>query len=355
MTKITLRPGDYVRTEGMTEEQYHAVAKAFMAAGAEHGEYGCATARGDFALLGWGAASGKICHWNKPGSFGGEGDELTIDQILGTEPDADGWIEWHGGECPVEKGVLVDVRYRDGVEGLAMPALKEDPRHESGRLCMEWGRKGYRSDIIAYRIHQPEQEQAPMTIEQLLAKANKHAAKAAKHEAKRHALFLQAAEMVPEGYALREKVGGEMVMTELCDLFFLLQSAEEAGESGHPSEVMRKLGIPFQWAEPMPVADRWRFNRCAIPVGMELPSYLESVRGKGEGQDMTDPANWKAGDVVESTRKVLNVFSEGVAYVLASDPDAEEGEEWMVKIHKDDQGDECYSDCTYFRWISRPQ
>ena len=26
----------------------------------------------------------------------------------------DGWIEWGGGECPVEEGTLVDVRFRDG-------------------------------------------------------------------------------------------------------------------------------------------------------------------------------------------------------------------------------------------------
>lgn len=36
---ITLRPGDYVSTEGVTEDQYHAVAKAFMAAGAKSAEY----------------------------------------------------------------------------------------------------------------------------------------------------------------------------------------------------------------------------------------------------------------------------------------------------------------------------
>lgn len=37
--RVALRPGDYVSTEGMTEEQYHAVAEAFMAAGAKEGEY----------------------------------------------------------------------------------------------------------------------------------------------------------------------------------------------------------------------------------------------------------------------------------------------------------------------------
>lgn len=37
--RITLRSGDYVATKGMTEDEYHAVARAFVEAGAEEGEY----------------------------------------------------------------------------------------------------------------------------------------------------------------------------------------------------------------------------------------------------------------------------------------------------------------------------
>lgn len=48
---IKLQPGDYVSTEGMTEEQYHAVCKAFMDAGAESGEYGKPIS--DWGYIGW--------------------------------------------------------------------------------------------------------------------------------------------------------------------------------------------------------------------------------------------------------------------------------------------------------------
>jgi len=37
--KITPREGDYVKLEGMTIEQYHAVAKVFIDAGFAAGEY----------------------------------------------------------------------------------------------------------------------------------------------------------------------------------------------------------------------------------------------------------------------------------------------------------------------------
>lgn len=62
------------------------------------------------------------------------------------KPDADGWIEWKGGECPVEDGALIDYKMRNGREvtyGLAA----------GGR---DWGNIGFGSDIIAYRIHKPK-------------------------------------------------------------------------------------------------------------------------------------------------------------------------------------------------------
>lgn len=69
-------------------------------------------------------------------------------------PDADGWIEWEGGECPVDEGTLIDVRYRDGHE-------------QAGCKCGVWGdelyatsywlNSGGHSNIIAYRLHKPEQ------------------------------------------------------------------------------------------------------------------------------------------------------------------------------------------------------
>lgn len=66
------------------------------------------------------------------------------------------WIEWGGGECPVEKGVLVDVRLRNGntFEGLA--ALVE-----SRATLPFWLSDDAGADIIAYRLHRPQEaEQA---------------------------------------------------------------------------------------------------------------------------------------------------------------------------------------------------
>lgn len=54
--------------------------------------------------------------------------------------DADGWIEWGGGECPVAESRIVEVKYRDGDKGTA--AAYE----------LWWTHSLGSSDIIAYRI-----------------------------------------------------------------------------------------------------------------------------------------------------------------------------------------------------------
>lgn len=59
--------------------------------------------------------------------------------------DDDGWIDWAGGECPVEPERLVDIKLRDGLIFCGMDA-------DGWR----WSDIGHNADIIAYRLHQPQ-------------------------------------------------------------------------------------------------------------------------------------------------------------------------------------------------------
>ncbi|MGL4754425.1 MAG: hypothetical protein ACRCXB_18790 [Aeromonadaceae bacterium] len=59
-------------------------------------------------------------------------------------PDADGWIAWNGGECPVDGDSVIDVKLSDGDEFFGVDA------------DWDW-HQGSRCDIIAYRLHKPEQ------------------------------------------------------------------------------------------------------------------------------------------------------------------------------------------------------
>lgn len=90
---------------------------------------------------------------------GGSGAEITQEQYesalsASKEPltgiVVDDWIEWSGGECPVNASEMVDVIFGRG--GIMSTNIAD---------CWRWNHSGTDSDIIAYRLHQPQEvEQA---------------------------------------------------------------------------------------------------------------------------------------------------------------------------------------------------
>lgn len=78
--------------------------------------------------------------------------EVNREQYESALAASEGWIEWGGGECPVGKGTLVDVRYRDGRELSALPA-KGIPTGGRDASRAFWRNDGNLNDIIAYRMH----------------------------------------------------------------------------------------------------------------------------------------------------------------------------------------------------------
>ena len=67
----------------------------------------------------------------------------------------DGWIEWGGGECPVNPSEMVDVIFGHG--GRMSTNIAD---------CWRWNHSGTDSDIIAYRLHKPQEaEQAKVDDE----------------------------------------------------------------------------------------------------------------------------------------------------------------------------------------------
>lgn len=57
----------------------------------------------------------------------------------------EGWIEWGGGECPVADFLKVEYQLRGGAKGSEYAKI------------LEWQHEGGRHDIIAYRLHQPQE------------------------------------------------------------------------------------------------------------------------------------------------------------------------------------------------------
>lgn len=70
------------------------------------------------------------------------------------QPDAGGWIDWHGGDCPVDPTDVVDIRLR-GDHG-----KDRDVSDFGAADSFRWDHlktDGYagNGDIVAYRIHRP--------------------------------------------------------------------------------------------------------------------------------------------------------------------------------------------------------
>lgn len=61
-------------------------------------------------------------------------------------PEINGWIEWHGGECPVDSDAIVEVKFRN-------QNLYQFHSDRAGDFY--WSHDGFGYDIIAYRLQQP--------------------------------------------------------------------------------------------------------------------------------------------------------------------------------------------------------
>lgn len=67
----------------------------------------------------------------------------------------DGWIEWAGGECPLEYGTVVDVKDRDG---FLWYSLTIGEHNTVDNIFWQRGICGRPdNEIIAYRLHQPQE------------------------------------------------------------------------------------------------------------------------------------------------------------------------------------------------------
>ena len=79
--------------------------------------------------------------------------------------DADGWITWNGGEMPVEKGTLIDVKYRDGQINEHVKAGFVDISGTIAARCAgTFTHYNRDSDIVAYRLHAKQDEKTPQQL-----------------------------------------------------------------------------------------------------------------------------------------------------------------------------------------------
>lgn len=80
--------------------------------------------------------------------------------------DSEGWIQWNGGEMPVEKGTLIDVKYRGESENIGVSSWVFGCQLGSNKTmnAYNWEHKGQSGDIIAYRLHVPQEQKTPQQL-----------------------------------------------------------------------------------------------------------------------------------------------------------------------------------------------
>lgn len=71
--------------------------------------------------------------------------EAALAAIQAPTANTDGWIDWAGGECPVDRELPVAVKFRDG---------DSEEGHQAGSY--RWNHRDGNGDILAYRLHQPQ-------------------------------------------------------------------------------------------------------------------------------------------------------------------------------------------------------
>lgn len=79
--------------------------------------------------------------------------------------DSEGWIQLDGGEMPVEKGTLIDVKYRRGLVNLHVKAGEYPSGGSiSERCAIDFKHDDNPDDIIAYRLHAPRKQKTPQQL-----------------------------------------------------------------------------------------------------------------------------------------------------------------------------------------------
>ena len=86
-----------------------------------------------------------IPNWHQTALSRDEFDQIVAESVEQSKPDADEWIEWGGGECPVCIDDVVDVMQLDG------------HTYTARAVNFHWLLKSGSVSVAAYRLHKTEQ------------------------------------------------------------------------------------------------------------------------------------------------------------------------------------------------------
>ena len=205
------------------------------------------------------------------------------------------WIRRRGGKCPVDGDTVVDIRCRNGRVHEGEPAFQ-----------FIWKHSNDIGDAMAYRIHKPAEQQ-------VIDPSNK----------------------------------------------------QEPDPQDDTKAAAQAAINPLEWRDRIRELDTHRaevestYQRQISEITQERESLVQKLAGEGlalvevvvqPAEDMSDPANWRKGDLITFVEKVSDAcFTTGKQYIF------EELDGYgSAGVLADDEGDENGWAVEFFKWHSRP-
>lgn len=171
-------------------------------------------------------------------------DKLEGKTVKKPNANKDGWVRHRGGKCPVEAGTLVDVKYRGG--GIVhRHYATADKATSQIALAAIWQHRKDDRDIMYYRIHKPDPE------------------------AVKESLPVEPVAPIAGPLQWRDRI------TEI--------DAESKAEAARHSAAMTALDT----------------ERAELVQKLASEGLAMIERKADPVEDMSDPANWRKGDIVK--------------------------------------------------------
>ena len=227
-----------------------------------------------------------------------------------TKPNKDGWIRHRGGECPVDADAMVEVRFRDG-----------DISRNQKASSFWWDHNDCNSDIMAWRPRKPD-------IEALIQEGIDSA---------------DAGKLTPISEVRAKCVKAVTDKTPDVEM-----------------PAAKYFDGPIQWRDRIREIDAATIalneERASLVAKLKAEGFalIQSDEPNGEDesahQDMSDPANWRVGDVVKSVNDEEGDILIGGVYPLWKEPNIDRGYLYLV----DSAGDKRNRCIEGYAFHSRP-
>lgn len=249
----------------------------------------------------------------------------------------DGWIRHRGGKCPVEAGMLIDIRCRDGQvrKGVCVGDFMTRTANHY------WSHDGDGAEVMAWRPHvaTTEQYSEVAIVSDSLCDAIESAAPLAENEA--------AQELLSRKSGFVDAVQPADGLRAIRDRIHAIDAEQKAADEAHKAATDARTAERAELVQKLAGEGLALLDKCHA-----LMDGVEERHGE-PAKNMNDPENWKEGDQVEIIWSSNGAWTER-AGLIGTVQKGSMGEYWMLNFNGKARNWCCDpSNCT-FKWHGRP-